>query len=73
MNHGETSLLRKIFFLSNVILAAVYSVTSARRAVAQVTTAHFDAVDNYIRTRMQQLGIPSAALAIIQGGQIVYL
>src|SRR5688572_4802821 len=73
MNHDETSWLRKIVFLSSMILAVLSAVASTRPAVAQGTPAHFDAVDNYIRTRMQELGIPGAALAIIQGDQIVHL
>jgi CubicO group peptidase (beta-lactamase class C family) len=42
-------------------------------AFAQATPANFDAVDDYISTRMKELGIPGAAFVIVQGDQIVHL
>jgi hypothetical protein len=73
MNQDETSLLRKIIFLSIAILAAVLSVARVKPAFAQIAPANFDAVDDYISTRMKELGIPGAALVIVQGDQIVHL
>jgi CubicO group peptidase (beta-lactamase class C family) len=73
MNQYETPYLRKIFALTILILAVFCAEASVRPAVAQAEPANFDAVDDYIRTRMQELGIPGAALAIVQGDQIVHL
>lgn len=73
MNLHETFWLRKIIFLTMVILTLISSVVRARSAFAQVTPANFDAVDAYISTRMKELGIPGAALVIVQGDQIVHL
>ena len=73
MNQHETAWLRKIIFLSIAILAVVLSLAGVRPAFAQATPANFDAVDDYISTRMKELGIPGAALVIVQGDQIVHL
>ncbi len=73
MSQRETAWLRKIIFLSMVILAIVSSVARVKPAFAQVTPADFDAVDDYISTRMKELGIPGAALVIVQSDQIVHL
>ena len=73
MNQDETSLLRKIIFLSIAILAAVLSVARVKPAFAQIAPANFGAVDAYINSRMKELGIPGAALVIVQGDQIVHL
>src|SRR6266545_5174594 len=73
MNQPETAWLRKIILLSIVILAVTSSVVRVRPAFAQVSPANFAAVDTYISTRMKELGIPGAALVIVQGDQIVHL
>jgi hypothetical protein len=73
MNQHETARLRKIIFLNIAILAAVSSVARVKPALAQVTSASFDAVDAYISTRMKELGIPGTALVIVQDDQIVHL
>ena len=65
MNQHKTALLRKIIFLSIAILAAVLSVARIKPAFAQGTPADFDKIDDYISTKMKELGIPGAALVIV--------
>lgn len=73
MNQNETSWLRKIILLTVAILAVVSSVARVQPAFARVTPANFDAVDEYISVKREELGIPGAALVIVQGDQIVHL
>lgn len=73
MNQRETAWLRKNILLSMVILAIISSVASAKLAFAQSAPANFDEIDDYITTTMKELGIPGAALVIVQGDQIVHL
>jgi CubicO group peptidase (beta-lactamase class C family) len=73
MNQYETYPLRKIILLSIVILSIVSPMLRVSPAFAQVTPANYDAVDAYISTKMKELGIPGAALVIVQGDQIVHL
>jgi CubicO group peptidase (beta-lactamase class C family) len=73
MNQQATSQLRKIIFLTMAILGILLSVASVRPALAQSMPANFDAVDDYITIKMKELGIPGAALVIVQGDQIVHL
>src|SRR6266545_3611519 len=73
MNQLETFWLRKIIFLSMAILTLVSSMAIVRPAFAQVAPANFDEIDDYISARMKELGIPGAALVIVQGDQIVHL
>jgi CubicO group peptidase (beta-lactamase class C family) len=73
MNQGETAWLRKIIFLTVAIMAVISVMTSGKPAFAQVTPAKFDEIDSYISTRMKELGIPGAALVVVQGHQIVHL
>jgi CubicO group peptidase (beta-lactamase class C family) len=73
MNQHETAWLRKIFFLSMAILVIVSSVAKAKPAFAQGEPASFDAIDDYISTKMKELGIPGASLVIVQGDQIVHV
>ena len=73
MNWLETTWLRKFIFLTFVILTVVSSVASVQPAFAQVALANFDAVDAYISAKMEELGIPGAALVIVQDDQIVHL
>ncbi len=72
MNQHETAWLRKINFLTIVILTIVSSVARVQPAFAQVAPSNFDEVDAYISTKMKELGIPGAALVIVQGDQIVH-
>jgi CubicO group peptidase (beta-lactamase class C family) len=73
MNQHEIAWLRKIIFLTTVILAVVSSVASVRLVSAQAVPANFDEIDEYIITRMKELEIPGSALVIVQGDQIVHL
>ena len=73
MNQHETAWLRKIILLSIAILTVVLSVAGVKPALAKVTPASFEEVDAYISTKMKELGIPGAALVIVQGDQIVHL
>src|SRR5688572_844872 len=73
MNQRKTGWLRKIFFLTMVILTIVSSAARLQPAFAQVTAANYDAVDAYISMKMKELDIPGAALVIIRGDQIVHL
>ena len=73
MNHHETAWLRKIIFLIMAISDCGLVRGQSQPAFPQTAPANFDAVDDYISTRMKELGIPGAALVIVQGDQIVHL
>lgn len=73
MSTHETVSFRKVLFLMIAILSVVSAISSARPAVAKVASTNFDAIDDYISARMKALGIPGAALVIVQGDQIVHL
>ena len=73
MNQRKTVWLRKIIFLTIVILTVVSSVARVQPAFAQAAPANFDAIDEYISTKMEELRIPGAALVIVQDDQIVHL
>lgn len=73
MNQHKTSLLRKIILLSIVILAIVSPMIRVKPAFAKIASSDFDEVDAYVSTKMKELGIPGAALVIVQGDQIVHL
>ena len=55
------------------ILTVVSWMTTVEPAIAQIAPVNFDAMDDYMSTRMKDLGIPGAALVIVQGDQIVHL
>jgi CubicO group peptidase (beta-lactamase class C family) len=73
MDQRETTWLRKIISLMIAILTVVLSVARVQPAFAQVAPVNFDAVDAYISAKMEELGIPGAALVIVQDDQIVHL
>src|SRR4029078_11599289 len=73
MNQHETALLRKIIFLTVVILAVVSALTNIRPAFARVAPSNFDAIDDYISSKMKELRIPGAARVVVKGDQIVHL
>ena len=64
-------MLGKIIFLSAALLAfIVFGIVSC---FAQTKLTEFDAVDTYVSRKMKELGLPGAALVIVQGDQIVHL
>lgn len=73
MNQHETAWLRKTILLSIMVLAIILSVATFKPAFAQVAPANFEEVDAYISAKIKELGIPGAALVIVQGDQIVHL
>jgi CubicO group peptidase (beta-lactamase class C family) len=73
MNQYKTSWLHRTIFLSMVILVLVSFLANVRSVSAQITSANFDEVDTYISMKMKELGVPGAALVIVQGDQIVHL
>lgn len=64
---------RKLLLLSGTILALLVVTLWVRPSSAQDGLTDFDAVDTYISSKMNELGIPGAALVIVQGDQIVHL
>src|SRR5688572_32615204 len=66
-------MFHKIAFFSGMILVLLFVAFGVRRSFAQDSLTDFKAVDTYISTRMKELGIPGAALVIIQGDLIVHL
>jgi CubicO group peptidase (beta-lactamase class C family) len=66
-------MFRRIAFFSGLILVLLSLVFGGRRTFAQTSLTDFDSVDRYVSTRMKELGIPGAALVIVQGDQIVHL
>ena len=61
--------MRSQFLFLAVLLVLLLSATTP--AAGQNT--EFGAIDRFIEERMAALDIPGAALAIVQGGEIVYL
>src|SRR5688572_31620792 len=66
-------MFHKIAFFSGMILVLLFVAFGVRRSFAQDSLTDFAAVDTYISTRMKELGIPGAALVIIQGDRIAHL
>ncbi len=64
---------RKYLYVSMAILVFIASGFGAGRARADAGPARFEEVDAYIRAKMDELGIPGAALVIVQGDQIIHL
>src|SRR5215208_8208563 len=64
-------MLGKIILLSAALLAFI--VSGIVSGLAQTKLTEFDAVDTYVSRKMKELGIPGAALVIVQGDQIVHL
>src|SRR5688500_4653068 len=69
----RSNMFRKIAFLSGMILVLLLVVFGVRRSFAQASPTDFEAVDTYITTRMKELGVPGAALVIVQGDHIAHL
>lgn len=64
---------RKITYISFPILLLISSVLGVSRSFAKAESTEFEEVDAYITVKMEELGIPGAALVIVQGDQIVHL
>jgi CubicO group peptidase (beta-lactamase class C family) len=66
-------MIRKITFVGLAILVFISANFGVSRSLAKVSLTEFDEVDAYISSRMKELGIPGAALVIVQGNRIVHL
>lgn len=66
-------MMLKITFFCMVILAIICPGLAVSRSFAQARLSDFEEIDAYISTKMDELGIPGAALVIVQGDQIVHL
>ncbi|MGE5375140.1 MAG: serine hydrolase domain-containing protein [Bacteroidota bacterium] len=66
-------MIRKLAFVGLVILVFGFAGFGARQSFAKARLSEFEEVDAYIRTKMKELGIPGAALVIVEGDQIVHL
>lgn len=66
-------MIRKITFVSMAILIFISIGIGVSRSFAKARLSDFEEVDAYISTKMDELGIPGAALVIVQGDQIVHL
>jgi CubicO group peptidase (beta-lactamase class C family) len=65
--------MRKFVFFDIAILVLIFSSFAVSRSFAQARPSDFEEIDAYISTRMEELGIPGAALVIVQGNQIVHM
>lgn len=66
-------MIRKITFIGMTILVFISSSFAVSRSFAQSQLSNFEEVDAYVNAKMKELGIPGAALVIVQGDQIVHL
>jgi CubicO group peptidase (beta-lactamase class C family) len=66
-------MIREITFISITILVFISSVLGTNRSFAKAERTEFEAIDAYIIAKMEELGIPGAALVIVNGDQIVHL
>lgn len=66
-------MIRKTLFISIVILIIISSGFDVSRSFAKTGLTDFEEVDSYIHVKMKELGIPGAALVIVEGDQIVHL
>jgi CubicO group peptidase (beta-lactamase class C family) len=66
-------MMRNLTFISITILLFISSGFGIRQASAKTGLTNFEEVDAYISAKMKELGIPGAALVIVQGDQIVHL
>jgi CubicO group peptidase (beta-lactamase class C family) len=64
---------RKLLLLSGTILVLLLVTWGVSPSFAQESLTDFEAVDTYISSKMKELGIPGAALVLVQGDQIVHL
>jgi CubicO group peptidase (beta-lactamase class C family) len=66
-------MIRKFTFVSLAILVFISSGLGVSQSFAKAWLTDFGEIDAYISTKMKELGIPGAALVIVQGDQIVHL
>ena len=66
-------MFRKITVISGLFLVLLSMAFGVRQSFAQDSLTDFNSVDIYISTTMKELGIPGAALVIVQGAKIVHL
>jgi CubicO group peptidase (beta-lactamase class C family) len=66
-------MIRKITFISISIFVFIASSFGVSRSFAKARLTDFEDVDAYVNAKMKELGIPGAALVIVQGDQIVHL
>ena len=66
-------MIRKITFVSIAIFVFISASFGVSRSFAKARLTDFENVDAYVSTKMKELGIPGAALVIVQGDQIVHL
>ena len=66
-------MIRKITFASIAMFVIIASSFSVGQSSAKARLTDFEEVDSYVSTKMKELGIPGAALVIVQGDQIVHL
>ncbi|HNE03854.1 MAG TPA: serine hydrolase domain-containing protein [Anaerolineales bacterium] len=64
---------RKITYISFTILLLISSVLGVSRSFAKAERTEFEEVDAYIIAKMNELGIPGAALVIVEGDQVIHL
>ena len=63
----------KGIFFGVMVFAFISFSFVVTQSFAQARLTDFEEVDAYINTKMEELGIPGAALVIVQGDQIVHL
>src|SRR5436190_9421077 len=66
-------MIRKITFVSVAIWVFISFGFGVSRSFAKARLTDFEDVDSYVSAKMKELGIPGAALVIVQGDQIVHL
>ena len=66
-------MIPKFIFTGMAILIVVSAFFGASQSFAKARLTQFEEVDSYISAKMKQLGIPGAALVIVQDDQIVHL
>jgi CubicO group peptidase (beta-lactamase class C family) len=66
-------MIPKITFLGMMLFVFISSGFTVSQPFAQASLTGFDEIDAYINTKMKELGVPGAALVIVQGDQIVHL
>lgn len=66
-------MVHKTTILGVLILAFISFGFGLSQSSVKARPTDFDEVDAYINTRMNELGIPGAAVVVVEGNQIVHL